>query len=98
MSQDKVREILAKCAQTGVDPVVLLDRMKLLWDDKHVVQVRKETLRAAADHFGEMSLASLPYEATVSPLDMRNYIIRQLRELAERQAHGNGNQEAKTQA
>lgn len=94
MSQDRVREILAKCAQTGVDPVVLLDRMKLLWDDRHVVQVRQDTLRAASAYFNDMSLQAMPISAVMSPLDMRNYIVRELLDLAERQAHGNGNQEA----
>lgn len=88
--EDRIRTVLKHCQTSGADPVYALVRMALIRTNDHVVQLRKDTLNAAADLLDEMSPSALPHEASISPLDMKSYLSWYLRDLAGKQAQANG--------
>ena len=89
--EDRIRAVLKHCQTSGADPVYALNRMALVRTNDHVVQVRKDTLNAAADLIDGISPSSLPHEASVSPFDMKTYLSWYLRDLAGKQTHGSQN-------
>jgi len=95
MTEERFREVLKWCEQNGSDPYLVLRKAGLLWDEGRVIQVRMETLRAAAEAIKALSSRQLPHRAGLSAGDMKEHLVTYLGELAgiQEQAYGKQAQE-----